>query len=84
MFVRASLYKHREENQLDVTEWFIALVICDTFMPIIRSLTLYLCYYRIWCVMPWLLVVGGQVQGSRHSLWLCLLLMMGIKVSETC
>jgi hypothetical protein len=36
-------------------------------MPIIRSSRLYLCYYRIWCVMPWLLVVGGQVQGSR--LW---------------
>ena len=34
-------------------------------MPIIRSSRLYLCYYRIWCVVPWLLVVGGQVQGSR-------------------
>ena len=34
-------------------------------MPIIRSSRLYLCYCRIWCVMPWLLVVGGQVQGSR-------------------
>ena len=34
-------------------------------MPIIRSSRLYLCYRRIWCVMPWLLVVGGQVQGSR-------------------
>jgi len=34
-------------------------------MTIIRSSTLYLCYYRIWCVIPWLLVVGGQVQGSR-------------------
>jgi len=33
-------------------------------MPIIRSSRFYLCYYRIWCVMPWLLV-GGQVQGSR-------------------
>ena len=22
--------KHREENQLDATEWFIALVICST------------------------------------------------------
>jgi len=36
-----------------------------TYMPIVRSSRLYLCYYRIWCVMPWLLVVGGQVQGSR-------------------
>jgi len=34
-------------------------------MLIIRSSRLYLCYYRIWCVMPWLLVVGGQVQGGR-------------------
>ena len=25
----------------------------------------YTCYCRIWCVMHWLLVVGGQVQGSR-------------------
>ena len=30
MFVRASLYKRREENQLDGTAWFIALVICST------------------------------------------------------
>jgi len=34
-------------------------------MPIIGSLRLYLCCYRIWCVMPWLLVVGSQVQSSR-------------------
>jgi len=26
---------------------------------------LYLCYCCVWCVMPWLLVVSGQVQGSR-------------------
>jgi hypothetical protein len=30
MFVRASLNKSREENQLDDTEWFIALVIRST------------------------------------------------------
>jgi len=30
MFVRTALYKPREENQLDVTEWFIALIICST------------------------------------------------------
>jgi len=34
-------------------------------MPIIRSSRLYWCYCCIWCVMPWLLAVGGQVQGSR-------------------
>ena len=30
MFVHASLYKGREENQLDATEWFIAIIICST------------------------------------------------------
>ena len=30
MFVRASLYKRREESQLDATECFIALIICST------------------------------------------------------
>ena len=30
MFVRASYYKHREENQLDATECFIVIIICST------------------------------------------------------
>jgi len=30
VFVRASLYKRREENRLGATEWFIALIICST------------------------------------------------------
>jgi len=30
MFVRASLYKRREDNQLEATESFIALIICST------------------------------------------------------
>ena len=30
MFVHASLYKRREENQIDATEWFIALIIFST------------------------------------------------------
>jgi len=30
MFVRASQYKRIEENQLDATECFIALIICST------------------------------------------------------
>jgi len=30
MFVCALLYNHREENQLDATEWFTALIICLT------------------------------------------------------
>jgi len=39
--------------------------VSGTYMPIIRSSRLYLCYCRIWYVMPWLLVVGSQEQGSR-------------------
>ena len=30
MFVRASYYERREENQLDATECFIAIIICST------------------------------------------------------
>jgi len=30
MFVHASLFTRREENKLDATEWFIALIICLT------------------------------------------------------
>ena len=30
MFVRASYYKRREENQLDASESFIELIICST------------------------------------------------------
>ena len=30
MFVRASLYNRREENQLDATESFIAIINCST------------------------------------------------------
>ena len=39
--------------------------VSGTYMPIIRSSRLYLWYYHIWCVKPWLLVVGGQEQGSK-------------------
>jgi len=43
-------------------------------MPIIRSSRLYLCYCRIWCVMPWLLVARpgwGKLcdwPGQSHNL----------------
>jgi len=37
-----------------------------TYMPIIRSSRLYLCYYHIWCVTPWLLVVG--ICGNNTSI----------------
>jgi hypothetical protein len=87
----------REEIQLDATEWFIALIICSTcfghFYAHHQELET-VCYYHLWCAMPWLLVVGDQVQDSR----LCVrdegcysievedleLLMMGIEVPETC
>jgi len=38
-------------------------------MPISRSSRLYLCCYGIWCVMPWLLVIGSHVQSSRLWAW---------------
>jgi len=42
------------------------LLDCDsTSMSIIRSSRLYVCYYSLWYAMPWLLVVGRQVQGSQ-------------------
>ena len=60
---------HSEENHLDATEWFIALITCSTCFGHLyahyQELETTICYYRIWCVMPWLLVVGDQVQGSR-------------------
>jgi len=39
--------------------------VSGTYMPIIWSSRLYLCCCRMWCVVLWLLVVGGQVQGGR-------------------
>ena len=70
MFVRASLHMRREEKPArDVTEWFIALMIRSTCFEhfyahhqvletICVLLPLMVCGAR-------LLVVGGQVQGSR-------------------
>ena len=62
----------REENKLDTTEWFIALIICSTCsgtsMTIIRSSRLYVCVLLPPMVCSaWLLVVGGQEQGSKLS-----------------
>jgi len=61
--------KRREENQLDATERFIALIIRPTCFGHLyahhQELETILVYYRMWCVMPWLLVVGGQMRGSR-------------------
>ena len=60
-----------KKNQLDANEWFIALIICSTcfghFYAHHQELKtiLYVCYYSLWCAIPWLLVVEGQVQESR-------------------
>ena len=64
----------REENQLDVTEWFIALIICSTYFG-----HLYAHHQELEIIFVWLphmvcnalvaggrrSAVGGQVQGSR-------------------
>ena len=62
-----------KKNQLDATEWFIALIICSTcfehFYAHHQQLETILCYYRLWCAMPWLLVVGrsaGYAFGMRE------------------
>ena len=69
VFVHASLHMRREKNQLDATEWFIVLIICSTCFRALLCPSSgardYMCYYHLWCAMPWLLVVGGQMQGSR-------------------
>jgi len=66
------------KNQLDATEWFMALIICSTCFghfyahhqdlePICVLLPPIVC-------SAWLLVVGGQMQGSRLCIqeeWYC-------------
>ena len=70
VFVRPSLHIRREEKPIRC-HWIVYCIYNMLnifrvlfFMPIIRSSRLYVCYYRLWCAMPWLLVVGGQVQDS--------------------
>jgi len=67
-FKLVKIYEEKE-IQLDATELFIALVICSTcfghFYAHHQELETILCYYSLWCVMSWLLVVGSQVRGSR-------------------
>ena len=68
VFVRASLHMRREEKPTRC-HWMVyctyAQHVSGNSMPTIRSSRLYVCYYCLWCAMPWLLVFGGQVQGSR-------------------
>jgi len=59
MFVHASLYKHREEIQLDATEWFIALIICSTYFG-----HLYAHHQDPEAIMC---VIAGYVSGMREA-----------------
>ena len=62
---------HREENQLYVTEYFIALMIHPTcfghFYAHHQELETVCVLLPPMVCSAWLLVVGGQVQGSRLS-----------------
>jgi len=69
MCVHASLYKRREENQLNATEWFIALLICLTCFG-------HLCAHHqeletILVLLPYMvcnaLVGGGQLLGAGQQ-----------------
>ena len=62
----------KKKNQLDVTEWFIALIICSTcfghFYAHHQQLeTIRVLLPPIVC-SAWLLVVEDQVQGSRLAM----------------
>jgi len=66
MFVSASLYKRREENQLDATECYIALNICST-----RFVHLYAHHQELEAILvllPYMvcndLVAGGRLLGA--------------------
>ena len=69
MFVRASLYKHREESQLDATEFFIAFVTCSTCFG-----HLYAHHQELNTILVLLphmvcsaLVAGGQLLGAEQQ-----------------
>ena len=64
-----TLLKRREERQLDATECFIAIVICLTSFGHLyahhQELETILVLLPHMVCNAWLLVVSGQVQGSR-------------------
>ena len=69
MFVRASLYKPTEENQLDATECFIALIICSTCFR-----QLYAHHQELETILVLLphmvcnaLVAGGRLLGAEQQ-----------------
>ena len=68
MFVSASLYKSREENQVDATECFIAIIICSTCFR-----HLYAHHQELKTILVLLLhmvcsalVAGGQLLGAEQ------------------
>jgi len=69
MFVHASLYKCREENQLDATEWFIALIICSKCVG--HSYAHHQELETILVLLPHIvcnsLVAGGRRSGARQQ-----------------
>ena len=69
MFVCASLYKRREENQLDSPEYIIALIICSTCFG-----HLYAHHQELETVLVLLphmvcnaLVAGGRLLGAEQQ-----------------
>jgi xanthine/uracil permease len=68
VFVRASLNMRREENQLDVTECFIALMIRSAcfghFYAHHQELETIRVLLPPMVCSAWLLVIGGQVQAA--------------------
>jgi len=69
MFVRASQYKRREENELDATEWFVALIICWTCFWHLYAHhqeleTILLLLLRVVCND---LVAGGRLLGAEQQ-----------------
>jgi len=64
MFIRESLYKRREENQLDATEYVISLVICSTCFG-----HLYVHHQELGTILVLLphMVCNSLVAGGRRS-----------------
>jgi len=70
MFVRTSLYKRREENQLGATEYFIAIIICSTCFGNLCAHhqeleTILMLLPRMVCNA---LVAGGQRSGAGQQM----------------
>ena len=69
MFVRASLYKRREESQLGATECFFVLIICSTYFGHLYAhhqelQTILVLLPRMMCNA---LVAGGRLLGAEQQ-----------------